>query len=377
MLKSKTMSMKLTSIKFLFFFFAVTTLITISCSKDDSKKEYGYSKIYMPQAIIKSGGVDNNYTVPAGSDSSTYNYYIDTKTNKISIILGTALSGPSTDAYSVDIQVNNDTIQKMFASKTLDTALYKLLPASMYTLPTKLEVAQGARSGTFTLDVDIAQLKSNSYVGKFLVLAVKLANPSRFELNNAISTTIVIIDVNALVIGPAVEITAKYIINPGNPLIASAMNGSRRGTLKDWKVNTAILSHGGVGGFSSDGDGKTMDLESGWGSPVISNGKIWQTITLPAGTYAWDPSGGSWKWQGTKDPTYAVVAPNIDTLPNYSNIVNNAAILYQTIAQPQPLVTFQLTGTTTVSVGIVVNYVQDGQGFKSTQVKLVNYPKHL
>ena len=377
MLKIKTMSMKLTSIKILFFLIAGTGLIAISCSKDDSKKEYGYSKIYMPQAIIRSGGVDNNYLVPTGTDSSTFNYYIDSKTNKLSIILGTNLSGPSTDAYSVDIQVNNDTVQKMFANKILDTALYKLLPVSMYSLPTKLDVAQGARSGTFTLDVDIPQLKSSGYAGKFLVLAVKIANPTKYELNNAISTTIVIIDVNALVIGPAVDITAKYILNPGNPFIASAMNGTRWGTLQSWKVNTAVLSHGGVGGFSSDGDGKTMDLESGWGSPAIYNGKVWQTITLPAGTYAWDPSGGSWKWQGTKDPTYAVVAPNIDSLPNYSNIVNNAAIFYQVFAQPQPLVTFQLTSTTTVSVGIVVNYVQDGQGFKSTQVKLMNYPKHL
>jgi hypothetical protein len=156
------------------------------------------------------------------------------------------------------------------------------------------------------------------------------------------------------------------------------MNGSRWGSLTDWNTNPAATSHGGVGGFSLDGDGPTMDLESGWGSPQIYNGKIWQTIQLPAGTYGFDPSGGTWKWQGTLDPTYVVVAPGSDTLPDYSAILSNAAIQYQLIVNsPQPYVTFQLTAPTKVSVGIVMNYIQSGQGFKSTQVSLYNYPKHL
>lgn len=361
----------------LFVFFSVL----ISCRKDDSAKTYGFSKIYMPQAIFKSGGVSNNYPVPSGTDSSTYNYSVDATDKKIDIILGAALSGSGDEGYSVDIKVDDDTIQKLFSSKTLDTAIYKLLPASMYTLPATLDVPKGSRSGTFDLSVDIPQLKSSAYTGKYLVLAVKLDHSTKqekkYELNNALSTTIVIIDVNALVIGPAVNVTAKYILNPGNPFIASAMNGARWGTLKDWKTNAAVLSHGGVGGFSSDGHGKTMNLESGWGSPLIKNGKIYQTITLPKGTYSFDPSGGSWKWQGTKDPAYAVVAPKLDTLPDYSNIVNNGSIIYERIAQPQKLVIFELTAATKITLGVVVNFVQNEQGFKSAQVTLHHYPKHL
>jgi hypothetical protein len=349
----------------------------VSCQKSDSEKDYGFSKIYMPQAIFKSGGTSNNYPVPSGTDSSTYNYQVDDKTKKLNVILGASLSGPGADAYSVDIKIDNDTIQKLFTTKVLDTALYKLMPAAMYSVPGNLVVNGGDRSGTFLLSIDIAQLKLDQYAGKYLVLAVKLANPSRYQLNTAISTTIVIVDVNALVIGPAVNVTSKYISNPGSPFVAAAMNGSRWGTLKDWKANTAALSHGGYGGYSYDGDGATMDLESGWGSPAILNGKLWQTITLPAGTYAFDPSGGTWKWQGTKDPAYVVAAPALDTLPDYANIVNNTTIQYQQVAQPQKLVYFQLGSTTKVSVGVVVNYVQDQQGIKSTQVVLYNYPKHL
>jgi hypothetical protein len=365
------------NIKIVLLFICVTAIVWVSCKKDDSAKDYGFSKIYMPQAIFKSGGVNNNYPVPSGTDTSTYNYAVDTKEKKINIILGAAVSGPGNSAYHVDIKVDNDTIQQLFNSKVLDTALYKLMPAGMYNVPTGLDVAAGARSGTFYLSVDIAQLKLDKYIGKYLVLAVKIANPTQYELNSALSTTIVIIDINALVIGPAINVTNRFILNPGSPFTASAMSGSRWGTLKDWKVNAAVLSHNGVGGFSSDGDGPTMDLESGWGSPIISNGKIFQTFMLPAGTYSFDPSGGNWKWQGTKDPAYVVVAQNVDTLPDYNNIVNNTSIGYQVIAQPQPQVVFELSAATKITVGIVVNYVKNEQGFKSTQVALYNYPKHL
>lgn len=348
----------------------------ISCQKSASDMDYGNSLIYMPQSINQSGGTTANLNVPKGTDSSTFNYTVDTVNKKVNVILGVALSGPGNGAYSCDIQTNSDTITKMISSALLDASTL-LMPASVYTIPTKISVAAGAKGNTFILSLDIAQLKQAQYTGKKLALAVRIANPSNYSLNTALCTTIIILDVNGMIIGPAVDITSQYILNPGNPFIASAMNGSRWGTLQSWKVNNAVLSHGGVGGFSSDGDGKTIDLESGWGSAVILNGKVFQTITLPAGTYAFDASGGSWKWQGTKDPCYTIVAPNSDTLPDYNNIINNSSILYQQIAQPQPLITFQLSAATKITLGIIVNYIQDAQGIKTTKVTLSNYPKHL
>jgi len=249
-----------------------------------------------------------------------------------------------------------------------------------------LDVPAGQKSGTFSLLIDIPQLKLSTYVGKYLVLAVKLKNSTKngvkYELNNALSTTIVIVDVNALVIGPAVNITSTYIKNAGSPFIANGfMTGQTRwGNLRDWSTNAAARSHGGFGGFSSD-NGGTMNMESGWGSPQILNGKIYQTIaSLPAGSYAFDIAGGSWTGAENflKDPAYTVVALNVDTLPDYSSIATNNAIRYQLLAKPtQPYVNFELTAPTKVTVGVVVNYNQTEQGFKSKQVFLYNYPKHL
>jgi hypothetical protein len=357
-----------------------------SCRKDDSKQEYGFSKIYMPQAVILDGGVTATYAIPSGTDSSTYNYITDRTAGKVNVILGASLSGPGQDAYSVDIQVNNDTIQKMFTAKVLDTAVYKLMPASMYSLPASLDVPQGAKRGTFLLSLDIAQLKQTIYTGKYLVLAVKLANSSKggnnYEINKSISTTIVTVDVNTLVIGPAVNVTNTYLRNPGAPFIANGfMSGSTRwGNLRDWTANAAAKSHGGFGGYNSDGGG-TMDMECGWGSPQILNGKIYQTVvSLPAGSYTFDLSGGNWSGGENfmKDIGYMVVAPNMDSLPDYSAIVGNANIYYQSFAKPtQPVINFKLATAAKVTVGTVINFVQTEQGFKTKQVVLNNYPKAL
>lgn len=352
-----------------------------SCRKADADIAYGSSKIYMPQAILKSGGVDNNFPVPSGVDSSTLNYVVDKANDKVNVLLGASLSGPASGAYSVDISVNNDTVQQLIANGTFNPATYMVMPASVYTLPTKLDVAAGKRSASFSLSMSIEQLKLPIYAGKFLVAAVKISNPSQYELNNALSTTVVILDVNKLVIGPSVNVTAQYILNPGAPFKSDGfMSGSTRwGNLKDWKTNEAARSHGGFGGFSSDGGG-TMNMESGWGSPKILNGKIYQTITLPAGSYSFDLAGGSWAGGENfmKDIGYSVVALGADELPDYSNIVGNTAILYQPFVKTNmPAINFELDVETKLTVGTVVNYASDEQGFKTKQVILLSYPNHL
>jgi hypothetical protein len=340
-----------------------------ACNKEETK--YGITNIFMPQAVNLSGGINANYPVPTGTDSSTFNYYLEN--NKINVILGVSRSGMQVgEAFSVDIVTNTDTISQMLANGILDASTM-LMPAAMYSLPSDISVESGKRQATFSLAIDIDQIKSSQYVGKKLALAVSIKGKGKYEIASSLSTTIVIVNVDALVIGPSVNITADYLKNAGLPFIAAAMSaGGRWGTLTDWTANTAAKSHDGYGGFASD-NGGTMDLESGWGSPFIHNGKLYQTTTLPAGTYTFDAS--NLQWQGTKDPAYIVVAPGMDSIPDYADIVGNTSISYTLFTAP--LITFTLTGTTKVTVGFVVDYIQDQQGFKIYNVKLLNYPKHL
>lgn len=174
----------------LVFFFA--------CTKDNAKMDYGFTKIYMPQSVIRSGGTNNQYPVPTGTDSSTWNYSIDKAKGKLNITMGASLSGPGVGAYGVDIKVNNDTIQKLFNAKLLDPATNVIMPTSMFTIPANLEVAQGKRSGFFTLSIDYALLKSAPYRNKFLLVSIGFSNARTYELNAALSSAIVVVDVSKI-----------------------------------------------------------------------------------------------------------------------------------------------------------------------------------
>ena len=350
--------------------FAVLLLVA-ACKKDDSKIIYGPSNIYMPQAINVSGGVTNDYPVPNGTDTSTYNYVIDTVNHKADIILGAALSGEAASAgYTVDIQTNADTIAQLLATDVLDTTTTLLMPASLYTLPSSLTVAPGKTENTFFLSVDIAQLKQSQYAGKTLALAVKLANPSKYQLNAGISTTIVLLNVDALVIGPADDISAQYLTNYG-PFIAVQPQSGRWGILQGWNYNYAVADPSILAqhaDFTTDAGG-SFQMER-YGSPVVLNGKVWQTITLPAGTYNFAPQ--NYTWQGVLDPVYLAVAA-ADSLPDYG-VVPSAALAYTTMYNS---LNFTLSVSATISIGVVVNFAQDQQGFAFTSVKLFDYPKHL
>ncbi len=173
-------------------------LFFFGCTKDDSRMDYGFTKIYMPQSVIRSGGTNNQYPVPTGTDSSTWNYSIDKTKGKLNITLGAALSGPGMNAYSVDIRANNDTIQKLLSAKLLDPAKNVIMPSNMFTIPPNLEVAQGKRSGFFTLSIDYALLKSAVYRNKFLLVSIGFSNARTYELNVPLSSAIVVVDVSKI-----------------------------------------------------------------------------------------------------------------------------------------------------------------------------------
>jgi hypothetical protein len=173
-------------------------LAMASCTKPDSEQDFGTTSIYMPQAIIRSGGVNNQYPVPTGTDSSTWNYRVDKASGKIEITLGAALSGPGSEAFGADVRVDSDTLQRLFASGVFSATTHVIMPATMYALPARVEGQKGARAGVFKLSVDHRALKATGYAGKFLLVAVRLANPTTYPLNLSLSSSIVVIETSKL-----------------------------------------------------------------------------------------------------------------------------------------------------------------------------------
>lgn len=185
-------------VKYVFIIVALAGFVFISsCEEDDNAKPWGNELIYMPQAALFSGGVNNDYPVPAPSGYFGQNYAIDKTSSSpdtlVNVFLGVYRSGmESLESYTVDVKANNDTIAKAQAGGLYSTGV--LLDASAYTLPPKITVPGGQREASFNLTISKAKLRGDAkYANKKLLLAVGIDNPTKYELNKKLSTTIVVI----------------------------------------------------------------------------------------------------------------------------------------------------------------------------------------
>lgn len=184
----KSMWNKITT---LFVIFAVLGLS--SCEKDDNAKEWGYAKIYMPQAAILDGGLSHDYPVPLNNNPATKNYGIDSTTNFLHIYLGVYRSGlQPLQSYSVQVYV--DAAATNDALPGIDEGV--ALPSDVYSLPGEVVVPDNEREIGFDLTVDLNKLaeKYISYATKKMVLVVGISNPSNYVLNEALCKTTIIID---------------------------------------------------------------------------------------------------------------------------------------------------------------------------------------
>lgn len=153
--------------------------------------------------------------------------------------------------------------------------------------------------------------------------------------------------------GP-VDVTSVYIKNPGPNMVGTPGADSRFGNLTDWQTNTAAKNRDGntYGGWKQG----LIGWEVGWGADPITNGKIWQSPTLPEGTYELSISFGGimTDWVDLN----LVVAPGSE-LPNVENL-STQAIAYMRLVNDQVLgsdrkLTFKLTGEAQkVSIGVVI-----------------------
>ena len=194
-----------------------------ACEQDDSAKEYGNSLIYMPQSVNLSLGLNAIYPVPASSNGVSptgMNYTVDEHSGKIKIMLGAALSGSAKGAYTVDVKVNQDTIKQLLEAGTLG-ANYLAMPSTSYSLPTQLQVNESGE-GTFYLEVDNKVIVNPDHFGKHLVLAVQLANPSKYGLDAKKATTIV--DLNIAGLFPVATSTSEINVAKGTQITISGQN---------------------------------------------------------------------------------------------------------------------------------------------------------
>ena len=167
-----------------------------ACEKGAGMDDFGFAYIFMPQATV-SGGLNNNYAVPSGEGIFTYNFKVDSVKRELQILLGVLRSGdlPSA-AYSVDIIARTDTTNQIISGGLIENGI--AFPSSLYSLPQRVDVPADQSGMSFYMSVPTDKLKEDSYTDKYLVLTVGIANPTHFELSATNTSTVVILNVNAI-----------------------------------------------------------------------------------------------------------------------------------------------------------------------------------
>ncbi|MCH5716467.1 DUF4998 domain-containing protein [Niabella hibiscisoli] len=162
------------------------------------------------------------------------------------------------------------------------------------------------------------------------------------------------------------DLTATYIKNAGPNIRYSSINSANRwGILADWTSNAAINNASGFGSLELRSGVGNISMEAGWGLPNVTNGKIFQTITLPAGTYRFSIDMTEFNTGGSK---FICVAAGT-TLPDVSG-VTGGSIGFANLEGK--VMEFTLEETTQVSIGFVATLTAPSGEACTTRLNRLN-----
>ncbi|HZL10675.1 MAG TPA: DUF4998 domain-containing protein [Prolixibacteraceae bacterium] len=171
-----------------------------------------------------------------------------------------------------------------------------------------------------------------------------------------------------------ISVTEISLLNPGDPFVGKDVSG-RWGNLADWTVNDAAKNHGGIGGFDNLNNGSGFLSMEYWGTPAIVNGKIYQTLTLPAGSYSFVATVSS--IDRSPDAIYVTAAIG-ETLPDIDAIGTALAktrIIDNSQNGKDVSASFVLTETTTVSVGFSITMLVNNE--TSVRIKKIRLIRRI
>ena len=175
----------------------------------------------------------------------------------------------------------------------------------------------------------------------------------------------------------------NYLSNAAWPFSRSDWDGTRWGNLSGgWVTNAAMRSrgdgqYGGYdGGWTAGTDEQSLGFEY-WGdseTPIV-DGKLYQTLDLPAGDYRFTLSFAGDNpivSNSGDDPRYIVVAAG-ETLPDIDD-VSSSSLGYKSFAglgtDGATSFVFSLDAPTKVAVGLVVNFTDAQQNVRLSWLKV-------
>lgn len=162
-------------------------------------------------------------------------------------------------------------------------------------------------------------------------------------------------------------LTASMLINATEPYERADEGADKSGILKGWEYTANLLTQNGgtTGTFYEASVGRTfINMSTMNSEEAIKDGKIWQRVTLPAGTYEFSFNVNTSR--GNNLVTYGAVVAGGETFPD-ADLIENQALAYVNWGRTAGVKTlsFTLDEETTVALGWVVS-----MGEKSADVRI-------
>jgi hypothetical protein len=153
--------------------------------------------------------------------------------------------------------------------------------------------------------------------------------------------------------------------NHKQPFASTPGSGTGRWRIPaGWIVTDPIKNHGGNGGWGSD-NGTVLAIESGWGSADVVGGAMYQTLTMPAGSYTLSIELGP---NGVDENSVYLVAAEGTSIPTTEPTTSNTLGFSELHTGSFD---FTLTETTQVSLGFDVVSMTGNKYWRVTSLSLV------
>lgn len=361
-----------------------------ACEVSPNFKEYTYPKPTVT-GMSASSGFANSYVNILGKDFGALKgavkvYFGGVKADSIiSCADGSIKVKVPTKAVSgkVTLQVWTHTFDSISTFQVLPPPVFKSATSNS-TSGSKIAAAGDIVSVTGTgFGTDLSKVKVSfngtlaTTISNLTDVSFQVVAPSGYTTGNLIVYINDFPIVGSAFLNPDVkgDISSFYLQNFKQPFLSTAESGTGRWRIPmNWTVTSNVLNHGGYGGWGSD-DNTVLAVESGWGAAAIVNGKMYQTITLPAGNYAFTATLYKNKFS---NPVYIAAAVGT-TLPDAANVPTASLGYFSMVAtnldagavDTYQKFTFTVTQPTQVSIGFVIaNMTTGGEFWRVKAVKL-------
>lgn len=178
------------------------------------------------------------------------------------------------------------------------------------------------------------------------------------------------------------DVTKDYILNAGLPFLRADNGTGKWGIIKDWFYTPNVLNqdNNAKGGWSTNGNPSgVLHLESrNYTGDGITNGKVYQSMNLPAGKYIFESY--SWISSTTKNSflDVALVASSGNQLPDLESVEANSLGFYRrqvATGSENYRFEFEINEDLLVSLGWVASFGKTS-AIQFTHVKLYYIPQN-